>query len=68
MEDDEHVFYNFTSFNFPPTIYKYDIATKKSCLPHGRHSGFKPENYETKQIFYQTTARACRCFWSTKKA
>ena len=39
------------------------------CLPHGRHSGFKPENYETKQIFTPaTTARACRCFWSTRKA
>jgi prolyl oligopeptidase len=30
--DDKHVFYTFTSFNFPPTIYKYDIATKKSTV------------------------------------
>ncbi|HKG81117.1 MAG TPA: hypothetical protein VKA78_16895, partial [Pyrinomonadaceae bacterium] len=29
LRDDKHVFYGFTSFNFPQTIYKYDIATKK---------------------------------------
>ena len=23
------LFYSFTSFNYPPTIFKYDIATKK---------------------------------------
>ena len=31
-DDDKFVFYTFSSFNFPPTIYKYDIATKKSTL------------------------------------
>ena len=28
LSDDKYVFYTFTSFNFPSTIYKYDIATK----------------------------------------
>jgi prolyl oligopeptidase len=52
LSDDKYVFYNFTSFNFPSTIYKYDIATKKSTvfrlvdIP-----GFKPDAYETKQVF-----------------
>ena len=28
--DDKFAFYTFSSFNAPPTIYKYDIATRKS--------------------------------------
>ena len=31
-KDDKFVFYSFTSFNYPPTIFKYDIATKKSSV------------------------------------
>ncbi len=55
LNDDKQVFYNFTSFNFPPTIYKYDIATKKSTVFRTVDiPGFKPENYETKQVFYKS--------------
>ncbi len=55
LNDDKHVFYSFTSFNFPPTIYKYDIATKKSTVFRTVDiPGFKPENYETKQVFYNS--------------
>ncbi len=55
LNDDKHVFYSFTSFNFPPTIYKYDIATKKSTVFRTVDiPGFKPEHYETKQIFYNS--------------
>jgi len=55
LNDDKHVFYSFTSFNFPPTIYKYDIATKKSSVFRTVDiPGFKPENYETKQVFYNS--------------
>ncbi len=53
--DDKFVFYSFTSFNFPPTIYKYDIATRKSSVFRTVDiPGFKPDYYETKQIFYQS--------------
>ena len=55
LNDDKYVFYSFTSFNFPPTIYKYDIATKKSSVFRTVDiPGFKPENYETKQVFYNS--------------
>ena len=55
LHDDKHVYYSFTSFNFPGTIYKYDIATKKSTLFRSVDiPGFKPENYETKQVFYNS--------------
>lgn len=55
LNDDKYVFYSFTSFNFPPTIYKYDIATKKSSVFRTVEiPGFKPGNYETKQVFYNS--------------
>ena len=51
--DDKFIFYTFTSFNFPPTIYRYDIAARKSALFRAPDiPGFRPEGYETKQIFY----------------
>jgi len=55
LRDDKYVFYSFTSFNVPPTIYKYDIATKKSTVFRTVDiPSFKPENYETKQVFYNS--------------
>jgi prolyl oligopeptidase len=53
--EDKHVFYEFESFNFPSTIFKYDIATKKSTVFHAIDiPGFKPDAYETKQVFYSS--------------
>ena len=51
--DDKFVFYSFTSFNYPPTIFKYDIATRTSSVFRTVDiPGFNPANYETKQTFY----------------
>jgi prolyl oligopeptidase len=51
--DHEFVFYTFTSFNFPPAIYRYDIATKKSTLFRAAEiPGFRPGSYEVKQVFF----------------
>jgi prolyl oligopeptidase len=53
--DEKVVFYSFTSFTFPPTIYKYDIATKKSSVFRSPEiANFDPAKYETKQIFYKS--------------
>ena len=51
-KDDKFVFYSFTSFTFPPTIYRYDIATGKSTIFRAPEVDFKPDEYETKQVFY----------------
>lgn len=51
-KDDKFVFYSFTSFTFPPTIYRYDIATRKSAVFRAPEVDFKPTDYETKQVFY----------------
>ncbi|MCF0039111.1 prolyl oligopeptidase family serine peptidase [Dyadobacter fanqingshengii] len=49
---DSFVFYTYTSFNYPPTIFKYDIASKKSAVFREPEVTFKPEDYETEQVFY----------------
>ena len=50
--DDKVVFYTFTSFTFPPTIYKYDIAAGKCEVFRRAEVKFIPEDYETKLVFY----------------
>jgi len=50
--EDKFVFYVFTSFTVPPTIYKYDIATGNSTIFRKPEVSFSPANYETKQVFY----------------
>jgi prolyl oligopeptidase len=51
--DDKFLFYSFTSLNYPPTIFKYDIARKKSSLFRSVDiPGFNPADYETRQVFY----------------
>lgn len=50
--DDKIVFYTFTSFTFPPTIYKYDISTGESTVWQKPDVKFNPDDYETKQVFY----------------
>ncbi|MGH9968265.1 MAG: prolyl oligopeptidase family serine peptidase [Pyrinomonadaceae bacterium] len=53
--DDKFVFYTFTSFTFPPTIYKYDIATRKSTLFRAPEiPEFQAGDYETRQVFYNS--------------
>jgi prolyl oligopeptidase len=51
--DDKFTFYTFTTFNFPPTIYKYDIATKRSTVfRQPEIPGFKSSDFETSEVFY----------------
>jgi prolyl oligopeptidase len=50
--DDKFVFYTFTSITFPPTIYRYDIATGKSTIFRKPEVKFNPEEYVTEQVFY----------------
>ena len=49
---DKTVYYSYTSFIYPTSIFKYDIASGKSTLYEKPKVDFKPEEFETKQIFY----------------
>jgi prolyl oligopeptidase len=51
--DDTFVFYSYNSLNVPPTIYRYDIATKKSTIfRQPKVPGYNPDAYETRAVFY----------------
>jgi prolyl oligopeptidase len=51
--DDTFVFYTFNSMNVPPTIYRYDIAAKKSTIfRQAQVPGYNPDAFETKAVFY----------------
>lgn len=50
--DDARVFYTFTSFNHPSTIFSYDIATKQSAVyREPTIPGFRADRYEVTQVF-----------------
>ncbi len=48
----KEVFYAFTSFTHPTSIYKYDPVLHESLLFSAPEVNFKPEAYETKQVEY----------------
>jgi prolyl oligopeptidase len=45
-------FYTYTSYNYPPTIFKYDITTGQSSLFRKSEVKFNPEDFIVKQIFF----------------
>ncbi|MGA0555908.1 prolyl oligopeptidase family serine peptidase [Larkinella sp. VNQ87] len=51
---DPFVFYTFTSFTAPPTIYRYDIATRESTLFRAPEIAFQSAGFETTQVFFSS--------------
>lgn len=56
-KDDTDVFYTFSSFLYPPTIFKYNVATGKSDAYFEAELKFNPKDYVSKQVFYTTKDR-----------
>ncbi|NKB15830.1 MAG: S9 family peptidase [Sphingomonadales bacterium] len=56
--DDAETFYSFTSFNRPPTIYRYDVATGHSAVIKAPALAFDPEDYAVDQVFFDSTGGA----------
>lgn len=50
--NDTETFYSFASFNYPTTIFRYDIKTGKSSVFFKPETKFNPEDFEVKQIWY----------------
>lgn len=50
--DDSLVFYSYTSYNYPTTIFQYDVRDGQSVVFHKSEAPFNAEDYETKQVFY----------------
>lgn len=51
-KEDSELFYSFTSFTTPSSVYIYDIQSGESTLHQRPEIDFNPDDYETKQIFY----------------
>ncbi|SFT18227.1 prolyl oligopeptidase family serine peptidase [Sphingobacterium wenxiniae] len=49
---DKELYYSFTNYVNPGTIYKYDIASGKSEVYKKSAINFDPSRYESKQVFY----------------
>jgi prolyl oligopeptidase len=53
QRSDTFVFYGFNSLSVPPTIYKYDIATRRSSVfREAKVAGYTGTAFETRQVFY----------------
>ena len=52
--DESEVYYSYASFTSPSSIYKFDIASGKSTLYAQPKVDFKSEDYETKQVFFDS--------------
>jgi prolyl oligopeptidase len=51
---DKESFYSFSSYNSPPTIYRYNMKTGKSTLFRESKVDFNRNDYEVKQVFYNS--------------
>jgi len=51
-KEHKSLFYVFTSFTYPPTIFKYQVKDGTSEVFRKTEVPFNPEDYETRQVFY----------------
>ena len=52
--DAKETFYAFTSFTYPTSIYRYNMATGESTLFAAPEIDFNPEDFESKQVWYES--------------
>jgi prolyl oligopeptidase len=50
--EDKETYYSFTSYNVPPSVYKFDVATGESTLWKRPDVKFAPDDFEVTQQFY----------------
>jgi len=53
-QGDDELFYSFTSFLYPTTIYRYDVKAGRNQVFRAPKVAFDPSGYETRQVFYQS--------------
>lgn len=47
-------FYRFSSFNLPPSVYRYDLKSGKSTLMRTAKVDFEPTDFEVNQVFFKS--------------
>ena len=51
-QGDDELFYSFTSFLYPTTVYRYDLKSRRNYTFRAPKIAFDPSPYETRQVFY----------------
>ena len=51
-QGDDEMFYSFTSFLYPTTVYRYDLKTRRNEVYRAPKVAFDPSKYETRQVFF----------------
>jgi prolyl oligopeptidase len=51
-QGDDEMFYSFTSFLSPSTIYRYDLKTRRNTVYRAPKVAFDASKYETRQVFF----------------
>lgn len=52
--DDKTLFYSYTSYNYPTSIFRYDVASGESVLHYRPKTSFDPEAYSSEQVIYNS--------------
>lgn len=53
-KEDSVVYYSYSSFTFPGSVYSYNVKTGSSDLYYESKLLFDPLEYESKQVFYKS--------------
>ena len=53
-KEEKEVYYTFTSYIYPPTIFKYEVATGLSTVYKKSGVKFDPDQYQSEQVFYKS--------------
>ena len=51
-QGDDEMFYSFTSFLYPTTVYRLDLKSRRNEVFRAPKVDFDPTAYETRQVFY----------------
>ena len=51
-DEEKELYYTFTSYVYPPTIFKYSLQTGTTLLYRKSGVNFDPANFESNRIFY----------------
>jgi len=50
--EEKETYFTFTSYVYPPTIFKYDINSSNSSVYKKPAIKYNPEDFESRQVFY----------------
>lgn len=53
-KEDKEFYFSFTNYNTPGSLYKYDVETGEYELYWKPQIDFNPDDYESKQVFYNS--------------